>query len=498
MRMTNRLKHLSLIMLLVAACFSVQAATRTMHNVVCFVRFADEDSTVFAETPEHYTQIFNDTTAGANSVYSYFKWVSYGQLDWKSLIYPIAGGTRIVSYQDTQKRGYLRPASTANTIGYPATVFGSLQAQTREQQLLQRVCNYLSTVIPADVALDGATAGKVDNVTLVISGNSETKSSAGILWPHRSTPTWVTGIKIGNYSVSSYLIVFDKANGFLFGMPKPLNTGVICHEMTHSLGAYDLYNNSGHEPVGGWDLMSSNYMKPQGMTAYTRFNIGKWIPSIDEITTSGSYSLSPVGGDEPVNVAYKIKPDATRTEYFMVEYRKQAGTFDVGLPGSGLLVYRITPENYGNLSGTSYEMYIFRPGGTTTVEGEVDNATLSAESGRTSVNGTTDANTLFYSDGTKAPFHISEVGSCGETISFKVTFDNTGVENVAGDIAKAFYDKQSQSIVASRDIKRIDCYTTSGQLIPTQGSDLSTLAKGMYIITVTYNDGQHENLKIIK
>ena len=196
--------------------------------------------------------------------------------------------------------------------------------------------------------------------------------------------------------------------------------------------------------------------------------------------------------------AYKIKPDATRTEYFMVEYRKQAGTFDVGLPSSGLLVYRITPENYSNLSGTSYEMYIFRPGGTTTVEGEVDNATLSAESGRTSVNGTTDANTLFYSDGTKAPFHISEVGSCGETISFKVTFDNTGVENVAGDIAKAFYDKQSQSIVASRDIKRIDCYTTSGQLIPTQGSDLSTLAKGMYIITVTYNDGQHENLKIIK
>ena len=35
------------------------AAQQTKTNVVCFVRFADEDETVFTNTPEHYATLFN-------------------------------------------------------------------------------------------------------------------------------------------------------------------------------------------------------------------------------------------------------------------------------------------------------------------------------------------------------------------------------------------------------------------------------------------------------
>ena len=72
------------------------AAQQTKTNVVCFVRFADEDETVFTNTPEHYATLFNGDGEEVNSVYSYFKWVSYGNLDWKTSFFPSQAGSTIV------------------------------------------------------------------------------------------------------------------------------------------------------------------------------------------------------------------------------------------------------------------------------------------------------------------------------------------------------------------------------------------------------------------
>ena len=174
-------------------------------------------------------------------------------------------------------------------------------------------------------------------------------------------------------------------------------------------------------PVGVWDLMSDNLKTPQQMSAYTKYRYCKWIDEIPEISTPGTYTLNPVGGSSKENIAYKINPTGS-DEYFIVEYRKKAGTFDIGLPSSGLLVYRINPNVTGgnlNYNGTTRldEQYLFRPGGTTKLDGDISKAAFSAESGRTSLGGTADFKP-FYSDGKEAKFALANISSCGETISF--------------------------------------------------------------------------------
>ena len=192
--------------------------------------------------------------------------------------------------------------------------------------------------------------------------------------------------------------------------------------MSHTLGTYDLYHvNDDLNPVGVWDLMSDNLKTPQQMSAYTKYRYCKWIDEIPEISTPGTYTLNPVGGSSKENIAYKINPTGS-DEYFIVEYRKKAGTFDIGLPSSGLLVYRINPNVTGgnlNYNGTTRldEQYLFRPGGTTKLDGDISKAAFSAESGRTSLGGTADFKP-FYSDGKEAKFALANISSCGETISF--------------------------------------------------------------------------------
>lgn len=105
-----------------------------------------------------------------------------------------------------------------------------------------------------------------------------------------------------------------------------------------------------------------------------------------------------------------------------MEYRRKDGTFDRGLPSSGLLVYRINPNVTGgnlNYNGTTRldEQYLFRPGGTVTLDGDISKAAFSAESGRTAIGGNAELKP-FYSDGKEAKFALANISSCGETISF--------------------------------------------------------------------------------
>ena len=141
-------------------------------------------------------------------------------------------------------------------------------------------------------------------------------------------------------------MLFDDANGYgSMVTPLEINTGVLCHEMSHTLGTYDLYHGSVRtdlNPVGVWDLMSDNLSVPQSMSAYTKYKYCKWIDEIPEISQPGTYTLHPLTGDRKDNIAYKICPTGS-DQYFIVEYRKKEG-FDVGIPDSGLLIYRVDPR----------------------------------------------------------------------------------------------------------------------------------------------------------
>ena len=71
------------------------------------------------------------------------------------------------------------------------------------------------------------------------------------------------------------------------------------------------------------------------------------------------------------------------------------------------------------------ELYLFRPGGTPTIDGDVAEAYFSLESGRTAINSTTDPYP-FLSMCEASDLNISNIGSAeGDSIQFTVTINAT-------------------------------------------------------------------------
>ncbi len=417
--MYKSLFTISLFMLSVVVNLSAQQNKGMLSNLVCFVRFADEDASVFDKSVTDYESLFNAEGTSNISVYNYFNLASYNQLSWKSVLYPVSSDVNVLSFQASHSRSYYQHYTSINTDGYD--IDNAADVLMREQSLVKEISDYLNTIVPQDANIDANGDGVVDNICIILSGNSEI-SAKYLLWPHRST-LYIKSGSIASKKVNEYIVLFDGANGWNSFNPIQINAGVLCHEMSHTLGTRDLYHTlKGLNPVGVWDLMSDNLTTPQGMSAYTKYKYCEWIDEIPEISEPGVYTLNPVGGASKDNVAYKIKlPDSD--EYFVLEYRKRSSPFENGLPASGLLIYRINPNFTGNdgYDGSSKfdEQYLFRPGGSITADGNISEAYFSSESGRTAFGGAASVKP-FYHDGTEANFAIANIGSCGDNISFEL------------------------------------------------------------------------------
>jgi len=376
--------------------------TGTLNNIVIFIRCSDQSE--FTETISSYNGDFNSNTI---SMDNYFKEASYNALSISSTFYPVASGESVISYQDAHTRNYFRPYNLAsNPSGYQT----ESERTQREHQLLADAVSAVSAEIPPELDVDRDDDGYVDNVVFIIQG--ETDGWSSLLWPHRwalySVTAKINGARVWDYN---------------FQLSEAFGVSVLCHEMFHSLGAPDLYHYSGDslDPVGRWDLMEQNTSVPQHMTAYMKYRYGGWIHAIPEIAAPGGYSLSPLSISSTGN-CYKIPSPNSLTEYFMVEYRNTAkGVFDQGIPGSGLLVYRINTivDGEGNRNGPPDELYIFRPGGTVSNNGNLSRAHFSTETGRTYINSSTDP-FPFLSSGDHGGLDISSIGSTGDTITFNV------------------------------------------------------------------------------
>jgi M6 family metalloprotease-like protein len=478
-----------------AAAAQCICATTSLNNLVVFVRFADEevtgDDAVFIDHDiDYYGDLFNNNSSDANSVYNYFRKASYGKLEWTSSFYPAANGKTIVSFQSSMQRNYFRQKSSINEIGYEEG--DNVTMAAREQALVKEVIEYLDNNLPKSVVTDANGDGIVDNLTIVLSGASDI-SSRYLLWPKRSN--YILSSTINGTKVANYLLVFDESNGFDFSSEDshyiPLNTGVICHEMSHNLGTYDLYHTSGYlNPVGVWDLMSDNQTVAQNMSAYTKWRYCKWIEDIPEISQPGTYTLNAIGGDTESNIAYKIKP-VGHDEYFVVEYRRAEG-FDASLPESGLIVYRINPNYSGG--NTSYngttrldEMYVLRPGGTVTADGSILKAAFSADNGRTALGGTADL-LPFYSDGTVANFAIANIGKAGETISFDLLETKDEIVLSESNVALAGRANSAATVTVSANTS----WTLSG--VPDWLTVSSTTGEaGRTTITIVCNSANDTN-----
>ena len=383
----------------------------TLNNISIFIRFADDQE--FTNTFSSIDNMFNDVSDNAVSMRSYFHAASYGAIEIPTTFYPTHIGDNIVSYQDTYPRSYYQPYNaTTNPNGYTDE-----ERSEREFGLLERAVNYINEhyPIPSDLNIDYNNDGDVDNVCFIVRGSVGAWSS--LLWPHKwslyDRDVFINGKRV-------YVFNFQLADATDY-----FNTSTMCHEMNHSLSAPDLYHysHSGPTPIGPWDLMANNTTPPQHCGAYMKMKYGHWIDEIPEITQAGTYTLNPISSATPKNIAYKIATEDPN-QFYVLEYRDKNSLFESKLPGSGLLIYRIDSRFEGNQeydpgNGIYDEVYIFRPNGSFSDDGNLNYAFFNSSVERTEFNSSTNPYP-FFSDGTRdANFRIYDISVAGNTISFK-------------------------------------------------------------------------------
>ena len=374
-----------------------------LYNLVVFVRFEDDQE--FTDNIESYSSRFIDDNQGANSVYNYYKEVSYGQLEVKSSFYPISENGETHSYQDNNQRNFYMPFSPSNPIGYK----DGIEYTERKYALLSNALKAVKVEIENSGNLDGNDDGLIDNICFIIKG--QPAGWGDLLWPHMSS-FYDREISINGKMAGIYNLQIERALG-------KGGQGVLCHELFHSIGAPDLYhyNQDGNSPVGLWDIMEANANPPQHMCAYMKYKYGGWIQSIPEIKESGTYYLKPLTSSS--NNCFRITSPNSSNEYFVVEYRKKIGTFENSLPDEGLLIYRInTAVTFpGNAAGPPDEVYIFRPQGSITNNGNLTQASFTSNYNKTYINDHSDPGT-FLSDGVPGGLEISNIGALDDSITF--------------------------------------------------------------------------------
>lgn len=383
--------------------FTGTTTTGTLNNLVIFIRFNDQSE--YTTSLSIYQNALNGT--GQVSQLEYFKDVSNNQLTITSHFFPEAGST-VVSYQSSQARSYFQPYNaTTNTNGYST----DSELAEREHTLLKNATESVAAqVVATGLDIDQDNNGYVDNVVFIVQGGTDGWSD--LLWPHKWA-LYSYDVRIGGARVYTYN----------FQLSNSVGVSVLCHEMFHSLGAPDLYRyeNNDIKPVGPWDIMANNRTPPQHMSAYMKMRYGQWFSSIPEITSEGTYSLTPLSVDP--FAAYKIS-SPNSSEYFVVEYRKAEGLFESSLVGSGLIIYRINPSLGGNSNGPPDEVYVYRPNGTNATDGDINSANYSSNVGRTEISDGTNPSS-FLSDGSPGGLHITNIGSAGSSLSFEVSFTTT-------------------------------------------------------------------------
>ena len=379
----------------------------TINNLVVFIRFSDEEE--FTETIDVCEALFNNAAAGANSFRNYFREISYDQLSISTTFYPTPELGKIRSYQDSHPRAYYQPY---NAVANPAGYQNDEEMDVRLSTLLKKAVEAIALLVPSSLNVDEDDDGNVDNVCFLVYGAPGNWNQ--LLWPQQwnlPAETYLNERRV--WTVNLQFQALLTAN----------DVGTFAHEMLHSVGFPDLYHYSsdGLQPAAKWDIMADNLNPPQHPTAYMKRRYGQWIDNIPTITIPGTYTLKPL--TSATENAFRINSPYTSDSYFVVEYRRQEGTFEGSLPGEGLLVYRIdrTQAGAGNGEGPPDEVYVYRPDGDPATDGDPDEAAFSSNTGRTEIYDGWDPSP-FLPEGAPGGLFLYNISAIGGTISFTVAF----------------------------------------------------------------------------
>jgi len=401
--------------------------TGTVNNLNVFIRFVDQ--TEFELPRSFYDARFNAVGDSVNSLKTYFHKVSYDQLDYDTHHFPICEPEINLSYQDSHPRSYFMPF---NALTNPDGYSNSDERALREQTMLAAAISSIAQQVPSSLNIDADNDNQVDNVCFIIRGPHT--AWADLLWAHR----WVL------YYADAYINgkqVWD----FTFQPEDQNSVRTLCHEMFHSVGAPDLYHYTfnGVTPAGCWDIMESG---GGHMGMYMKYKYGGWLSSLPVATPGNTYTLHPV--TSPDNNVYKVAIPGSYNQYLVLEYRKRGSDiYEAELPGSGLLIYRIQSYLDGNSEGPPDEVYIYRPNGSNTINGQIFDAAFSAEVCHTEFNAHTNPHS-FLSNGSSFEININSIGYAGDTITFTLSPSTDPLPPVISSISPA-----SGSILANSTIE---------------------------------------------
>ncbi len=445
-----------------------------MNNIVIFVRFNDE--TALGNEPfSTYSAMFNDSTGSSVSMYSYFRRASYGNLTLPTYFYPAPSGSTVLSYQDSLPRNYYRPYNaTTNPNGYNTDT----ERRNREFGLLQRAVNWVNANCPVDpsIVLDYDNDGKIDNITFVVSGTYTGWSD--LLWPHKWS-LYDRNVYINGKRVYTFNLQLAGSGSHYFSV------GTFCHEMTHTLGAPDLYHYDEYDdvsPAGAWDLMCSNGANPQSTNSLFRLKYMGWLDSIPQLTDSGRYTMQSLMAGP--NNAYKIASSDPH-QWYILEYRNNTDTGDQCIPGSGMLIWRYKDNAPSNADfdyfTNQHELWLFRPNSSSdTINGNVAQAAFGV-SGRTNFTSVSNPHPYLCNGNPDTTFSILDIQVAANNQSVSFTFIPQGGAACTGNeplpVAMGFEDGSvgcwTEVQATSSNSSRVGVYDYAGcGVIPHSGNYL--------------------------
>ncbi|MDR1370080.1 MAG: M6 family metalloprotease domain-containing protein [Dysgonamonadaceae bacterium] len=321
----------------------LRATTGTAKAICALIGFPDKP---FTHTAAEFEQLMNQSGYSVNgaqgSVKDFYKENSYGKLD---LVVTVVG-----PYTAAKEWKY-----------YGENGDGANQNDKNVRELATEAANFAfkeTSVIPSDYDNDGN--GDIDTFHFLYAGYGEESGSASdCIWAHKSgySPALTFGSKkLSIYSCSPELRG-NSGNNIT-------HIGVICHELCHVFGAPDYYDTNGEDGgdftgTGRWDLMAQgswngNGASPAHINMYQKIVFG-WVEPA-ALTRETTVSGMPNSAENPV--AYTIST-TTSGEYFVLENRQKV-KFDSGLPGSGLLIYRVSSQASGNrVSNSTHPQQVY-------------------------------------------------------------------------------------------------------------------------------------------
>ncbi len=321
------------------------SATGTKTNFVLLIQFKDlkfKDNPPFrnssdSEIIKGFDDLFNKTNynkdGAVGSVKDYFKEISYGKLEYKSVISPIV----TLEFEDDARNYY----------EYYGEKNGANISVRRTREMIEYALKKLDQQ-GYDFKSLWPDSNVPEGFSVVHAGGGAESGNYDFIWSHKSTLTQsvtLDGITFSNYHT-------EPAGRGTNGDEGLIRIGVVCHESLHFFGLPDLYDTTYMTGgLGDFCVMSGGEWngdkgsRPCHPSVWCKYKLGL----IDcQTAVEGENSIGESAKDP--EAFYIFKPSSFNTkEYFLMENRQNVG-FDKGIPGSkkGILIYHIDERQDGN------------------------------------------------------------------------------------------------------------------------------------------------------